>query len=50
MVNPYERDNKWFWYDEGYYEYGPYDTEEEAFIDYSYYVRIELGEDIKGAN
>lgn len=50
-MNPYlNEDGKWEWYDEAYNIYGPYDTEEEAFIDYSYYVRFILGEDIKGAN
>ena len=32
LDNPYEKDGKWWWYDETQLDYGPYDTEEEALL------------------
>jgi len=43
--NPYQRDGKWYWYDESEEEYGPYVTEDEATYIFLQYMEIlELGE------
>lgn len=51
-MKPYvrEEDGKWWWFDVSYKLYGPYETEEEANIDYEYYVRFELMDGQKGCN
>jgi len=36
------RPNEWWFYDEGYYEYGPYVSFEEAHEALKYYINTEL--------
>ena len=38
----YERDGKWYWFDETFDEYGPYDTQQKAYLDMIIYVSNEL--------
>ena len=42
MNNPYLENNKWFWYDEAYDIYGPYETFELAKKDFDNYCKYEL--------
>jgi hypothetical protein len=37
MVNPYEKDGKWYFYDETQDEHGPYPTEEKAYAEFTLY-------------
>lgn len=41
--NPYVKNDKWFWFDESYNEYGPYDTKELAEKDLILYCEKNLG-------
>ncbi len=43
LKNPYEENGEWFFYDETYESYGPYETEKEAKYQLDRYCRIQLG-------
>lgn len=42
MKNPYVKNGEWFWFDESYNEYGPYESKEEANIELTYYCETQL--------
>jgi len=39
----FKSDGEWWWYDEAYNEYGPYETEEEAGAAWAEYCEKVLG-------
>lgn len=42
--NPYQRDGRWYWHDETYYESEAFDTKEEAERQLDAYVRWANGQ------